>query len=42
METYWGIPTEEITPADFWRFSWQHRKDLLRYLQWADRMSRGA
>jgi hypothetical protein len=38
METYWGIPAEQIRFADFWRFAWQHRKELLRYLRWVERM----
>jgi hypothetical protein len=39
METYWGIPADQIGFADFWRFAWIHRKELLRYLRWVDRMS---
>ncbi|HTR36198.1 MAG TPA: hypothetical protein VMH80_09865 [Bryobacteraceae bacterium] len=38
METYWGTPAEEIGFGDFWRFVWQHRADLARFLRWADRM----
>jgi hypothetical protein len=38
METYWGTPAEEIEFGDFWRFVWQHRVDLERFLRWADRM----
>jgi hypothetical protein len=38
IETYSGIPAGEIGFREFWRFSWQHRKDLARYLQWAARM----
>jgi hypothetical protein len=38
METYWGIHAGEIQFTDFWRFAWQHRKDLLRYLRWTERM----
>jgi len=37
IETYWGLHAGRITPADFWRFTWQRRADLLRYLHWADR-----
>jgi hypothetical protein len=40
IETYSGIPADEVGFAVFWRFSWQHRRDLLRYLRWADRQSR--
>jgi hypothetical protein len=38
METYWGIPAEMITFGDFWRFLWEHRRDLVRFLTWARRM----
>jgi hypothetical protein len=38
METYWGIHAEEIQFTDFWRFVWRHRKELIRYLRWAERM----
>jgi len=38
IETYWGLHADQITPAQFLRFSWQHRRELTRYLRWADRM----
>jgi hypothetical protein len=38
METYWGVPAEKIGFGDFWRFAWEHRADLKRYLDWVDRM----
>jgi hypothetical protein len=38
METYWGIPAEKIGCGDFWRFVWEHRAELRRYLGWVDRM----
>jgi hypothetical protein len=38
METYWGVPADQIGPGHFWRFIWQHRRDLLRFLEWAERM----
>ncbi len=41
LETYWGLHAERITAVDFWRFSWQHRKELMRFLRWADRMAQG-
>lgn len=41
IETYWGLHAERITAAEFWRFSWQHRAELLRFLRWADRMAQG-
>ena len=37
IETYWGTPAEEIGFAEFWRFVWQHGRDLLRMLDWVDR-----
>jgi hypothetical protein len=40
METYWGVPADTIAFADFWRFAWQHRQDLARFLAWAGRMER--
>jgi hypothetical protein len=39
METYWGIPADEIRFIDFCRFAWRHRQDLLRFLRWAKRMT---
>jgi hypothetical protein len=38
IETYQGLKAEEIGFADFWKFVWQERRELLRYLRWADRM----
>jgi hypothetical protein len=38
METYWGVSAGTIQFADFWRFVWQHRRDLYRFLAWARRM----
>jgi len=38
METYWGTPADQIGFGEFWRFLWQHRRDLLRFLGWAQRM----
>ena len=40
METYWGLHADQISAGDFFRFAWRQRKDLLRYLAWADRMDR--
>jgi hypothetical protein len=39
IETYWGLHAEEITFAQFWSFAWRQRRELLRYLHWAERMS---
>jgi hypothetical protein len=41
METYWGFHADKIGFTDFWRFAWQRRADLWRYLQWADRRAGG-
>jgi hypothetical protein len=38
IETYQGWHADRITARDFWRFSWTHRRELARFLQWADRM----
>lgn len=40
VETYWGIPAEQITPGDLIHFSWQHRRELLRFLSWTGSMRR--
>jgi len=40
METYWGFHADDITFRDFWRFAWQRRADLWRYLRWAAKMDR--
>ena len=41
IETYSGLHTERITPAEFWKFVWSHRADLTRFLHWAGRMAQG-
>ena len=38
IETYQGWHAERITARDFWRFSWTPRRELVRFLRWADRM----
>ena len=40
METYWGMHADQITFREFWKFLWRQRRELVRYLQWADRMQR--
>lgn len=42
METYWGLHAEEITAGQFWRFLWEHRSEMLRFLEWAERMDGAA
>ncbi len=41
METYWGLDAGHITAREFWRFAWQHRSELKRFLKWAGRMAKG-
>jgi hypothetical protein len=38
IETYWGTPADRIRFADFWRFAFEHRRELMRFLRWAERM----
>ena len=38
IETYWGLHADQITFAQFWSFAWRQRRELMRYLRWADRM----
>jgi hypothetical protein len=38
IETYWGIDAGSLDAAAFWRFCWQRRRDLARFLRWAAEM----
>ena len=38
IETYSGRHAEHITAREFWRFAWTQRRELTRFLRWADRM----
>ena len=38
METYSGLYAEEIGFREFWSYLWSHRQDLVRFLEWAERM----
>jgi hypothetical protein len=38
IETYSGLHAERIGARDFWRFAWNNRRELLRFLAWAERM----
>jgi hypothetical protein len=40
IETYWGLHADRIGARDFFRIAWQQRRELIRYLRWADRMDR--
>jgi hypothetical protein len=39
IETYSGLHADSITFSIFWRFVWQNRRDLTRFLRWAERIS---
>jgi hypothetical protein len=38
IETFQGWHAEQISFSGFWRFAWINRRELIRFLQWADRM----
>jgi len=38
IETYSGVCAEEVGFREFWRFAWTRRRQLIRYLRWAERM----
>lgn len=38
LETYSGLHAEQITLSTFWRFFWQEKSELWRFLKWAGRM----
>lgn len=40
IETYSGLHAEEIGFSTFWKFTWQNRHELVRFLRWAERMER--
>jgi hypothetical protein len=40
IETYSGQHAERIGFSAFWAFAWRQRRELRRYLRWADRMNR--
>lgn len=40
METYWGLHAGHIRFSEFWRFAWERKGELMRYLRWAGRMRR--
>jgi hypothetical protein len=39
IETYSGLHADEIGFREFWKFAWEHRRELMRFLRWSDRMS---
>jgi len=38
IETYEGLHAERIGFGEFWRFAWAERRELWRYLRWAEWM----
>jgi len=38
IETYSGLHADRITSGEFWNFVWTQRRELMRFLHWADRM----
>jgi len=41
IETWSGMEAASITREVFFRFTWEHRRELLRYLRWASREGSG-
>jgi hypothetical protein len=39
LETYTGIHAETLDFAKFCSVTWRYRKEFIRYLRWAERMS---
>ena len=39
IETYSGLHADQIGFREFWGFVWRNRRNLLRFLRWAERMS---
>ncbi len=39
IETYSGLKADQINFTAFCSFCWNSRKDLWRYLRWAERMN---
>jgi hypothetical protein len=39
IETYSGLPAEQISFYTFWKFVWRERRSLRRYLYWVQRHS---
>jgi hypothetical protein len=38
IETYSGLHADHISPGTFWIFTWRNRRELIRFLRWADKM----
>ena len=39
IETYSGVPADQISFSSFWKFVWRERRSLRRYLSWVHRHS---
>lgn len=42
IETYYGLHADRLAFPEFWRFTWAHRSELMRFLRWAGRMERSS
>ena len=40
IETYSGIPAEQVTFGVFWKFLWRERHSLREFLKWGARMKK--
>ena len=40
IETYSGIPADEVTFGVFWKFMWAERRSLRDFLKWGARMKK--
>lgn len=40
IETYWGFHADRIGAREFFSFTWSQRRELIRFLHWAERMDR--
>jgi len=40
IETYSGIPSQEVDFAVFFGFVWRRRRELVRFARWADGIRR--
>lgn len=38
LETYWGVPADQVGFREFFSLLWRQRQDIVRYLRWADKM----
>lgn len=42
IETYFGVPAEAVDFKTFWRLLYQKRREVWRFLRWAEEMARTA